>query len=142
MAAPPTPTRPTVQLRHVLPDGSEHVDWMIAQDPAGHDRLITFRLPRRIDDLVEGETVIAEDIGLHRPAYLDYEGPVSGGRGEVTRLRRGDVVSWDREADRWVLEVVWPAVASQVPIRQNLRLERRSGRKWRVTAVARERPGD
>ena len=142
MAALPTPTRPTVQLRHVLPDGSEHVDWMIAQDPAGADGLITFRLPRRIDDLAEGETVIAEDIGLHRSAYLDYEGPVSGGRGEVTQLRRGDVVSWDREADRWVLEVVWSGVASQVPIRQELRLERRSGRKWRVVSVARARPGD
>ncbi len=142
MAAPPTPTRPTVQLRHVLPDGSEHVDWMIAQDPAGHDRLITFRLPRRIDDLVEGETVIAEDIGLHRPAYLDYEGPVCGGRGKVTRLRRGEVVSWHREADRWVLEVVWPEVASQVAIRQELRLELRSGVKWRIIALVRERPGD
>jgi hypothetical protein len=108
---------------------------MIAQDPAGHDRLITFRLPRRIDDLVEGETVVAEDIGLHRPAYLDYEGPVSGGRGEVTRLRRGEVVSWDREADRWALEVVWPRVASQVASRQELRLERRSGRIWWVIAL-------
>jgi hypothetical protein len=34
-------------------------------------------------------TVAAERVADHRPAYLDYEGPVSGGRGNVTRWDYG-----------------------------------------------------
>ena len=35
--------------------------------------------------------IAARRIGDHRKAYLDYEGPVSGGRGDVTRVDRGTV---------------------------------------------------
>ena len=36
-----------------------------------------------------GAHVEAERLADHRLAYLDYEGPVSGGRGEVVRRDRG-----------------------------------------------------
>jgi hypothetical protein len=36
-----------------------------------------------------GETVAAEPLGDHRALYLDYEGPVSGGRGTVHRWDAG-----------------------------------------------------
>jgi hypothetical protein len=36
-----------------------------------------------------GENIEAEPLGEHRLAYLDYEGPVSGGRGQVTRWDGG-----------------------------------------------------
>ena len=36
------------------------------------------------------EDVLAEPLPDHRRAYLDYEGPVSGGRGEVWRWDAGD----------------------------------------------------
>lgn len=35
--------------------------------------------------------VAAEAIGDHRLAYLDYEGPISGGRGKVTRWDFGEL---------------------------------------------------
>jgi hypothetical protein len=35
------------------------------------------------------QIVLAEPIGVHRPIYLDYEGPVSGGRGTVRRWDAG-----------------------------------------------------
>ena len=38
----------------------------------------------------------AERIGDHRPFYLDYEGPVSGGRGSVTR--------WDAGTCEWLAD--------------------------------------
>jgi hypothetical protein len=46
-----------------------------------------------------GHTVPAEGSFDHRPVYLDYEGPVSGGRGSVVR--------WDSGTFEW--EVDQPA---------------------------------
>ncbi len=40
--------------------------------------------------------VAAEPLGDHRLAYLDYEGPVSGERGYVTR--------WDAGVVEWLIE--------------------------------------
>jgi hypothetical protein len=34
--------------------------------------------------------IVADALGDHRLAYLDYEGPVSGGRGSVTRWDAGE----------------------------------------------------
>jgi hypothetical protein len=42
--------------------------------------------------------VAAEALGDHRAAYLDYEGPVSGGRGSVVRWDRGSF-AWEEEAE-------------------------------------------
>jgi hypothetical protein len=44
-------------------------------------RLAEFPEPERF--------IVAESIGDHRLAYLDYEGPVSGGRGCVKRCDTG-----------------------------------------------------
>ena len=48
--------------------------------------LRTWRLHAAPD---EETFIIAEPLADHRLAYLDYEGPVSGGRGEVARWDRG-----------------------------------------------------
>ncbi|MEQ8845826.1 MAG: hypothetical protein RIB58_13335 [Phycisphaerales bacterium] len=92
---------PTVLLRHDLPDGSHHFDWLIDRD--GQGPLLTFRLDA---DLRTGppsfEAVLLPD---HRRRYLDYEGPVSGGRGSVQRLWRGQGVLVVEEADRVVVRV-------------------------------------
>ena len=68
---------------------------MIAQDPRGRDPLVTFRVPQRVDELHAGQRLEAARIADHRPAYLTYEGPVSGDRGTVRRLARGTVVRLD-----------------------------------------------
>lgn len=73
-------------LRHTLADGSSHIDWMLEQP--GAERLITFRLDQRIDQEPR-EPFPAERLADHRRRYLDYEGPISGGRGEVIRLAQG-----------------------------------------------------
>lgn len=85
-----------VLLRHTLPDGSSHHDWMLERGEhpprAGtHEAgLLTFRLPVGVNPLSSRLKQFAgERIGLHRREYLDYEGPVSGGRGEVTRIDSG-----------------------------------------------------
>ncbi len=47
-----------------------------------------------------GATIAAEALPDHRPFYLDYEGPVSGGRGTVIRWDQGTYELEVREPDR------------------------------------------
>lgn len=76
---------PTVLLRHDLPDGTHHFDWMLARDE--HGPLLTFRVDR--DFSLDSEPFEAEPIGDHRRAYLEYQGSISGGRGSVVRVAKG-----------------------------------------------------
>ncbi len=89
--------RPMVALQHVRPGRPDHVDWLLARDPAGERPLRSFRCGASPTALaaerpagderarVLGMRAIAD----HRTRYLDYEGPVSRGRGEVRRIARG-----------------------------------------------------
>lgn len=115
---------PTVLLLHELADGTSHVDWMIASDPRGRDPLITFRVDGRVDEMTDEQRLLARRIDDHRPAYLTYEGPVSGGRGTVRRLSRGVVVSWQRAGDRWRMNIEWTGPEGR-PRCQELRVSRR-----------------
>lgn len=82
----PDPKRlPTVLLRHDLPDGSHHFDWMLARDD--DDPLLTFRLDRDIS--LDSAPFEGEALAPHRRAYLEYEGEVSGNRGVVRRVATG-----------------------------------------------------
>lgn len=50
-------------------------------------------------------TVQARRIGDHRRAYLDYEGPVSGNRGQVRRVDRGTYVTQDQQPAGWTVRL-------------------------------------
>src|SRR5215471_11395455 len=76
-----------VLLRHDLPDGSVHYDWMVEREPGGP--LITFRIGERIDQAAA--RFAAQRLADHRLDYLEYEGPVSGDRGRVSRVARGQI---------------------------------------------------
>lgn len=56
----------------------------------------------------------AERIGDHRLAYLDYTGPVSGGRGQVTRWDAGAYETIDANRIRLVGERGVSVVAIEV----------------------------
>jgi hypothetical protein len=60
-----------------------HFDLMLESG----EKLRTWRL---LGDPSSINTIPAELLGDHRIAYLDYEGPVSGGRGRVCRWDSGD----------------------------------------------------
>ncbi|MEX2317895.1 MAG: hypothetical protein WD669_12130 [Pirellulales bacterium] len=51
--------------------------------------------------LASDDTVSAEHLAGHRLAYLDYEGPVSSGRGSVLRVAAGEFSVVSRSADAW-----------------------------------------
>lgn len=89
----------TVLLLHVLPDGSNHYDWFVEEAP-GAAALVSFRLVGRIDG-GGAMTFEARELPPHRPHYLTYEGPVSGGRGAVERIAEG-VVDVTSSAADWV----------------------------------------
>ncbi len=63
-----------------------HWDLLIEKDDCAE----TWRLMRKP---CLNEPIYAEPIADHRLMYLDYEGPVSGNRGQVTRVLRGIVSS-------------------------------------------------
>ncbi|WP_437229111.1 DNA polymerase ligase N-terminal domain-containing protein [Planctomicrobium sp. SH661] len=50
----------------------------------------TLRSWRLLSPPISGGRVEAESIPDHRADYLDYEGPVSGGRGAVSRWDEGE----------------------------------------------------
>jgi hypothetical protein len=107
---------------------------MIAQDPRGAEPLVTFRLAGRVDELGGGGVLAAQRLGDHRPAYLTFEGPVPGNRGNVRCLIRGLVVRWERQPEAWRIEVAWDSPGG-TPRPQRLRLERiGGGEAWRVEA--------
>ena len=80
---------PMVLLKHALPNGSSHYDWLLATDSEGVRPLRTFRVTDFLPKAKEGSRISAEAIAEHRPAYLTYEGPVSRGRGHVLRVAEG-----------------------------------------------------
>lgn len=79
-----------VVLTHTYPEW--HWDFMLEQ--AGVLR--TWRLLASPDE----QRSAAELLPDHRLAYLDYEGPVSGNRGEVRRWDRGEYALVDESETR------------------------------------------
>jgi hypothetical protein len=72
-----------VVLRHEgVPD--PHFDLML-EDEHGAEKLLTWRSP--VWPIEVGTPL--ERLADHRNAYLDYEGPLSGDRGFVTRVASG-----------------------------------------------------
>ena len=83
-----------VILHHVVA-GGEHWDLMLEHGGV----LLTWQLAREPIDAAS-LPIPAKRIADHRSAYLEYEGPISGGRGHVVRVDRG-TVSIDRLTDRY-----------------------------------------
>lgn len=88
-----------VLLRHETPPGylrGSHWDLMFEHQGA----LRTWAL----DELpTADQAVTAEQLADHRLAYLDYEGPVSGDRGEVRREDSGEYETLEDTPERFVV---------------------------------------
>jgi hypothetical protein len=76
-----------------------HWDFMLEQP----ETLRTWRLMKPPG---AGGPIDAESLADHRLAYLDYEGPVSGGRGEVRRWDRGEYEIVESTAERLVVRLI------------------------------------
>ena len=105
---------PTVQLRHDLPDGQWHVDWMLARDHDPGAELVTFRLENRLDGLPSGTLIPGTRLADHRRTYLQFEGPLSDDRGHVQRLAEGCISKWVCHGDEWWINIRWNDGPSQI----------------------------
>jgi hypothetical protein len=115
-----SPETRSVLLRHETPDGSHHLDWLIERPGCDREhRLIAFRC---MEDPLSGRGFRGERIPDHRVAYLDHEGPISGGRGRVARLWRLPCRVETETPGRLV--VVLPGVSGAI------RIEGRAGANW------------
>ena len=104
-----------VILSHDHP--TQHWDLMLE---AG-ERLRTWRLAAMP---APGASMAAELLQEHRLDYLEYEGPVSGGRGSVSR--------WDRGRFTWTHDLP-DEIEVEVQgerLRCRLRLARENGTRW------------
>ncbi|MBP3960350.1 hypothetical protein J8F10_34410 [Gemmata sp. G18] len=83
----------------------------------------SLRAWRLLAEPVAGADIPAEPNFPHRPLYLDYEGPVSGGRGSVSRWDTGMCVWGAAKPDRVELELWGTKLTGSVVIR-------REGEEW------------
>jgi hypothetical protein len=134
---------PTVQLRHLLTDGSRHVDWLIGRDPDGRAPLISFRVEGPLGEIGPGEEAALEQRSDHRPMYLEFEGEIAGGRGRAERIAKGIAMVHSRENGRIEIEVWWEPCDAAAPVRgecfsieiEGMGEESRN-RRWKLRRIA------
>lgn len=109
-----------VLLHHVVPPGfrqGTHYDLMLEHE----GQLLTWALA----ELPQANlTVSATQLPDHRLAYLEYEGPVSGDRGEVRRVDEG-TFDWIEQGESQVRVLL--RGRSQTA---TLELRREAGDQW------------
>jgi DNA polymerase Ligase (LigD) len=110
--------KPGVHWDLMFERGSALKTWSVQRIPSGQ--------------LQNGEPEIdAEQLADHRLAYLDYEGPVSGNRGVVTRFDTGRFELIEESQSRWIV-----ALRGE-KLRGRLTLSRATdGSRWRCTFAA------
>lgn len=105
-----------VILRHDHPE--LHWDLMLEEG----DVLKTWRLPQPPEiDPASDETSVdltAEALPDHRLVYLEYEGPVSGDRGEVSRWDRGTFTLLERSEDQLVALLTGEELAGRITLKK------------------------
>lgn len=123
--------RPFVLLWHAGGPIEDHVDWLCATDPAGDHPLQTWRLVDRLDALAEGDETEATPLPPHRSRYLDYEGPVSDGRGTVRRLAAGMLMDAPVPIADGTLLLRW-TTGPEAGRSQRLRVVRHETKSWKL----------
>ena len=103
-----------VILRHEMPPGSSrgtHFDLML--EVGGVLRTWFFpELP------VPGMLIQAEALPDHRLAYLDYEGPVAGNRGSVSRVGEGEYEVLVESTGLWHVRLAGKGLSGRLELRQ------------------------
>lgn len=124
---------PTALLLHTTPTG-RHYDWLVGTPEHGRApaaRLWTARVDHPSGAWRELETLGLTVIAPHRRSYLDYQGPIGGGRGHVRRVDRGEVVIHQWRAEKMLWDVRLQHFQGQV------RADMISGETWRAKIIGR-----
>jgi hypothetical protein len=62
------------------------------------------------------ENIVAEQLPDHRLAYLDYEGPLNGDRGHVSRFDAGTLTTVSESADEWIVALSGQRIRGQLQL--------------------------
>lgn len=103
-----------VFLRHEMPPDSDrgtHFDLMLEVGEV----LRTWSIPELP---APGKLIQAEALPDHRLAYLDYEGPVSGNRGSVSRVDEGEYEVRAESAGLWHVRLAGKGLRGSLELRQ------------------------
>jgi hypothetical protein len=118
----------------MLETGAALATWRLRLDaPGGAPMPHADTQKESFRSLCGDEPIAAERIGDHRLTYLDYEGPISGGRGEVRRVDAGEYRLITASEAAWDVEIFGAR------LRGRYRLERAAsgGADWTLRRVAR-----
>ncbi|HUY93483.1 MAG TPA: DNA polymerase ligase N-terminal domain-containing protein [Pirellulales bacterium] len=118
-----------VILRHDCPPGYQrdlHWDFMLEADGV----LKTWALSQEPAGQSE---IAAEMLADHRLAYLDFEGPVSGGRGTVSRWDRGTYRLVSRQEGEWIVELLGERLSGRATLSRSSADEQ--GWRWQFAAA-------
>ncbi|HEY2410706.1 MAG TPA: DNA polymerase ligase N-terminal domain-containing protein [Pirellulaceae bacterium] len=113
-----------VVLLHQTPAGyarGTHLDLMLEKEGI----LLTWAIAElpTIDN-----SVLAERLADHRLTYLDYEGPILGGRGSVERIDRGEFGWLETTPRRYVALVTGEKLRGRLVLEQ----DDAEPQRWRV----------
>jgi hypothetical protein len=116
-----------VVVLHETPENYErgaHFDLMLESGSV----LWTWALPALPE---AGEVILGERLADHRLAYLDYEGEVSGGRGRVRRIDRGEYESLEESVERLMIRLAGKQVRGTL-----LLVHEPNSQRWRISLSA------
>jgi hypothetical protein len=113
-----------VILRHDGPRGL-HFDLMLE----AADVMKTWALPEQPGP---DATMSCDALEDHRMAFLEYQGPISGGRGSVTRWDRGTYTLQSQSDAEWIAELSGEKLSGTATLRQ----EPDSPSRWRFSFTA------
>jgi hypothetical protein len=102
-----------VVLRHQMPEHAPRPSHWDVMFDLGDPALPTWALERPPDDEIEQ---IVTRLADHRLAYLDYEGPLTSGRGRVERWDRGICNVLSRTPDLWQLHLQGERLTGEVSL--------------------------
>jgi hypothetical protein len=100
-----------VILQHDSPRG-EHFDFMLEAGGV----LKTWALPR---PPTPGDHMPCEALADHRPAYLHYEGEISGGRGTVTQWDHGQYAVVQQSDGVWIVTLAGQKITGQAMLQRS-----------------------
>lgn len=112
---PPDYGRPT-HWDFMLEAGGSLRTWALVQLPRGWEaaRLHTASIFPTCAAVSPESSVDAESLGDHRHDYLEYEGPLSGERGRVTRVDAGSFETLSESRQHWHVELSGERLTGQV----------------------------
>jgi hypothetical protein len=125
--------RKTVLLEHRLAAGTSHYDWMLELeegDDPDERSLLTFHVNSRVDPMDAG-SFDATRIDDHRRLYLEYEGKISGRRGEVRALASGKLLEMKFTDIELVAVIDW----GSGPMEYRGRIDDSNSSHWRFNVA-------